>query len=66
MLYTPSILIVQSIALSTASIVLVVTVRRHFPVGLKKEASRVQTINIVFTVAYLTRAVTFIVLHFFF
>jgi len=59
--YTPSVLLFLSTSLCTASVYLVINVRSHFPVGLKAEACRVQTINIVFTVAYLTRALTFIV-----
>jgi len=64
--YNPTVLITLSIALCTASIVLVYNVRRHFPVGLKEEARRVQTINVVFTVTYITRALTFVATHFFF
>jgi len=65
-IYTPLDLFLLSIALCISSIVLVVNVRRHFPVGLKDEACRVQTINIIFTVTYLTRAITFIATHYFF
>jgi len=63
--YNPTVLITLSVALCVASIVLVYNVRRHFPVGLKEEARRVQIINVVFTVTYMTRALTFMVTHFF-
>jgi len=63
--FEPVTLITLSVFLCSASIYLVCIVKRY-PVGLKAEACRVQTIFIVFTVAYLTRAVTFAVVHFVF
>jgi len=61
--YSPLILFLLSAGLSIASILVVVTVRRYFDSRLKEEACRVQTINIVFTSAFITRGIIYIVTH---
>jgi len=57
--YLPSVLIALSIGLTTASCYLVVNARRDFGPVLKEESCRVQTIHIVYTSAYLTRALVY-------
>ena len=59
--YLISVLITLSIALTTASCYLVVNARRYFGPVLKDESFRVQTIHIVYTSAYLTRALVYII-----
>jgi len=59
-LYAPANLLLLSIALTTTTSFLVYNVRKYFKERLKAEACRVMTINIVYTVANLTRAVAYI------
>ena len=59
--YTPTVLICLSISLCVASCFLVYNVKRYFKRGMKAEACRVQTINIVYTTAYITRAIMSVV-----
>jgi len=61
--YVPVALFYLTIILFTASIYLVIITRRYFRAMLKAEACRVQTINIVFSSAYLTRAIAFFLTH---
>jgi len=60
--YLPSVLIALSTGLTTASCYLVVNARRYFGPVLKEESCRVQTIHIIYTSTYLTRALVHIIL----
>ena len=56
--YTPCVLTSLSVLLTISTIYLLVLVNRHFKQVLKAEACKVRTIYVVFTIAYISRAIT--------